>query len=115
MDVQINTDGPGQIEVDKLPAPAWAKQCSPFSSLGLPRPECSVTEGTEAYACSSCTIPVRINNFDRMRLQMFQLTDPTPIEVVACIKGDWLLFELPLARKPFQHIETIIMPKSCAS
>jgi len=43
---------------------------------------------SEAYACSSCTIPVRCTSFDRMRLQMFQLTDPTPIEVVACIKGE---------------------------
>jgi GTP cyclohydrolase II len=43
---------------------------------------------SEAYAASSCTIPVRCNNFGRMRLQMFQLEDPTPIEVVACIKGE---------------------------
>jgi len=42
-----------------------------------------------SYACSTATIPVRCNNFKRgMKLQIFEFSDPLPIQVVAAIKGD---------------------------
>lgn len=44
---------------------------------------------SEMNACSTCTIPVRSAGFAKgMRLQIFHLSDPLPIEVVAAIKGD---------------------------
>jgi len=44
---------------------------------------------SEFNACSTCTIPVRGFNSDHgMRLQMFHIADPVPIEVVACVKGE---------------------------
>lgn len=83
------------------PTAAWRgditdmeRLCSPGNSTNpTAGPEPSPTDGdddwrSEMYACSTCTIPVRISNFDEgMRIQMFDMNDPGPIQVVACIKG----------------------------
>jgi len=55
------------------------------SSVPVPEDACSEVCG----ACSTCTIPVRSRSFEKgMRLQMFQINDGLPVEVVAAIKGD---------------------------
>jgi len=44
---------------------------------------------SEMNAQSTCTIPVRLNNFGKgMRLQIFQVPGQLPCEVVAAIKGE---------------------------
>jgi len=55
---------------------------------------CEAFEGASLYTgthvCSTCcTIPVRLTSFtDGMRLQIFDISDTLPIQVVACIKGN---------------------------
>jgi len=73
-----NTADPETTARAKEPTddPAFHRQVSPDWS-------------SEFNACSTCTIPVRGCNFDGgLLMQMFHLTDPIPIEVVACIKGE---------------------------
>eukprot|EP00425_Heterocapsa_triquetra_P043218 CAMPEP_0195068804 /NCGR_PEP_ID=MMETSP0448-20130528/13356_1 /TAXON_ID=66468 /ORGANISM="Heterocapsa triquestra, Strain CCMP 448" /LENGTH=595 /DNA_ID=CAMNT_0040100349 /DNA_START=78 /DNA_END=1865 /DNA_ORIENTATION=- len=44
---------------------------------------------SELNACSTCTIPIRSNYFGNgLRLQMFEVDDGLPIQVVAAIKGE---------------------------
>jgi 3,4-dihydroxy 2-butanone 4-phosphate synthase/GTP cyclohydrolase II len=43
---------------------------------------------SELNACSTCTIPVRYSIRNGLRLQMFELDDGLPIQVVAAIKGE---------------------------
>ena len=43
---------------------------------------------SELNACSTCTIPVRYSIRNGLRLQMFELDDGLPIQVVAGIKGE---------------------------
>mmetsp|Transcript_29010 Transcript_29010/g.52836 ORF Transcript_29010/g.52836 Transcript_29010/m.52836 type:complete len:632 (+) Transcript_29010:56-1951(+) len=65
----------------------WDRQGSP-SSVELNQD--TVNDSlSDIYACSTCTIPVRCNNFKKgMNLQIFEFADPLPIQVVAAIKGD---------------------------
>jgi len=80
----VQLHGAVPIAGPEAPEPAPSVSGSSSSVAGIEEDWCS-----ELNVCSTCTIPVRCSNFALgMRLQIFQLPGPLPIEVIAAIKGD---------------------------
>eukprot|EP00418_Pyrodinium_bahamense_P066682 CAMPEP_0179087510 /NCGR_PEP_ID=MMETSP0796-20121207/39766_1 /TAXON_ID=73915 /ORGANISM="Pyrodinium bahamense, Strain pbaha01" /LENGTH=673 /DNA_ID=CAMNT_0020785021 /DNA_START=46 /DNA_END=2065 /DNA_ORIENTATION=+ len=80
----------GAVPISNSPGFNWARLVS-GSTSSAPVP-CD-DSNSDIWATSTCTIPVTIpvrsKSFAKgMRLQMFQITDTIPCEVVAAIKGD---------------------------
>jgi len=79
----VRESGPGRIE--NLAAFNWMRATSGSSTNPAMAEDCN----SELNAQSTCTIPVRGNNFTKgLQLQIFQPSDTLPIEVVAAIKGE---------------------------
>jgi len=72
---------PSQVPIQ---GPTWTRGVTQSTSSAL-----AMDDGRSLCAGSACTIPVRSRSFaEGMRLQIFAINEPLPVEVVAAIKGD---------------------------
>lgn len=90
----VQENGPGHIEMpNTLDLPMVCMPCGSASDWKRCTTGTSVQETedwrSEMNACSTCTIPVRSNNFGKgMKLAYFNVPGSLPCNVVAAIKGD---------------------------